>query len=142
MHVLITCKFKKDWINSDKEKEETLIFSRSRAANSAVCDQILTKFNLIQTFMHVLITCKYHKDRIINSREIVETSFFLLYKAYGDFFTSSRVANSAVGCRIWPNFELVRDLMHVLLTCKYKRMDEKLSRKSGDTIIPTIRLWG
>ena len=73
MHVLITCKFKKDWVISNQEKVETLIFRCSRAANSSVGCQILTKFEIIQAFMHVLITCKYHKDWIINSREKVET---------------------------------------------------------------------
>ena len=29
-------------------------------------------------------------------------------------------ANSAVLGPIWPNFELVRDLMDVLITCKYE----------------------
>ena len=30
-------------------------------------------------------------------------------------------ANSAVLCPIWPNFELVRDVMDVLITCKYEK---------------------
>ena len=32
----------------------------------------------------------------------------------------SRAANSAVLGLIWPNFELVRDVMDVLVTCKYE----------------------
>ena len=45
---------------------------------------------------------------------------FLPLKVYGDFSTCSRAANSAVLGPIWPNFELVRDVMDVLLTCKYE----------------------
>ena len=40
------------------------------------------------------------------------------YKSMGVFFKRSRAANSAVSCRILPNFELVRDIMVVLHTCK------------------------
>ena len=36
----------------------------------------------------------------------------------GVFFKRSRAANSAVCCRILPNFKLVRDIMVVLHTCK------------------------
>ena len=36
-------------------------------------------------------------------------------------FRRSRAANSVVSGPIWPKFELVRDFMHVLVTCKYKQ---------------------
>ena len=36
-------------------------------------------------------------------------------------FRCSRAANSVVGGQIWPKFKLVRDFMHVLVTCKYKK---------------------
>ena len=39
---------------------------------------------------------------------------------YGDFSRRSRAANSAVLGPIWPNFELVRDVMDILVTCKYE----------------------
>ena len=35
-------------------------------------------------------------------------------------FSRSRAANSVVSGPIWPKLELVRDFMHVLVTCKYK----------------------
>ena len=104
------------------EKVEKLIFRCSRAANSAVRCQILTKFELVKAFMHVLITCKYHKDWIINSREKVETSFFPIVSLWGIFHTlQDSYSNSTVGCRIWLNLELDQDFMHVLITCKYKK---------------------
>ena len=45
---------------------------------------------------------------------------FSHYKSMGDFSRRSRAANSAVLGPMWPNFELVRDIMDVLLTCKYE----------------------
>ena len=41
-------------------------------------------------------------------------------KVYGNFFRRSRVANSAVLCQIWLKFELVQDIIDVLVTCKYE----------------------
>ena len=38
----------------------------------------------------------------------------------GIFFIRSRAANSAVLGRIWLKFELVRDIIDVLVTCKYE----------------------
>ena len=39
-------------------------------------------------------------------------------------------------------FELVRDFMHVLVTCKYKGSDQEQPRNGGDTIFPIISQWG
>ena len=38
-----------------------------------------------------------------------------------EIFRRSRAANFLVSSPIWPKFELVRDFMHVLVTCKYKK---------------------
>ena len=38
----------------------------------------------------------------------------------GVFFRHSRADNSVVGGPIWPKFELVRDIMDVLVTYKFK----------------------
>ena len=43
-----------------------------------------------------------------------------------DFSRSSRAANSAVLIRIWPEFELVRDIIVVLVTCKYEEIRSKM----------------
>ena len=75
MYVLITCKFKKSLINSNREKVETSILRHSMAAKSLVSRQIWPKFKLIQAFMHVLITCKYQKDRIKNNKDTMDTPF-------------------------------------------------------------------
>ena len=70
--------------------------------------------------MYVLITCKYEKDPIKNSRENVMTLFFPL-QVYGNFFRRSRAANSVVSGQIWPKFELIQDIMHVLITSKFEK---------------------
>ena len=67
--------------------------------------------------MSVLVTCTNEDDQIKNEGAGVFTTFLPLYFC-GDFSRHSRAANSAVLFPIWPNFELVRDVIDVLVTCK------------------------
>ena len=53
----------------------------------------------------------------------------------GIFFKRSRAANSEVHGRILPNFELVRDIMVVLHTCKNK---EDLVKNEGATVLTRL----
>ena len=69
--------------------------------------------------MHVLDTCKNEEDPIKNEGARVFT-IFLPLKVYWGFSRCSRAANSAVLGPIWPIFELIRDVMDVLVTCKYE----------------------
>ena len=96
-----------------------VFFRRSRATNSEVGGGILPKFELIQAFIVVLVTCKNEEDPIKNEGARVLTRFSPL-QVYGNFSRRSRAANSAVLGRIWLKFELVRDIMVVLVTCKYQ----------------------
>ena len=57
---------------------------------------------------------------------------FRLKTLYIDFSDAQWAANSAVRGRIWPNFELTRTLMVVLITCKYE--DNPIKNK-GATIV-------
>ena len=84
--------------------------------------------------MHVLITCKNEDDQIKNEGARVVTRFFPL-KVYGDFSNRSRAANSAVLGQIWPKFELVRDILVVLITCKY---EEDLIKNEGARVDTTF----
>ena len=54
-----------------------------------------------------------------------------------------RAANSVVSGPIWPKFEPVRDFMHVLITCKYKKDRIKNKREKVETSFsPIISQWG
>ena len=78
--------------------------------------RIWPNFELIQALIHVLITCKYQKGSNQKKRRKCDDIIFPIISIW-DFFIRSRAANSAVLGPIWPNFELVRDVMDV--TCKY-----------------------
>ena len=60
---------------------------------------------------------------------------FSHYKYMGDFSRRSRAANSAVLGLIWPNFEFVRDVMDVLVTCKYEEDPIKNEGARVDTTL-------
>ena len=66
--------------------------------------------------MDVLVTCK-NEDGSIKNEGARVVATFSHYK-YGDFSRRSRAPNSTVHSPIWPNFEPVRDVMVVLITCK------------------------
>ena len=60
--------------------------------------------------------------RMIDSKmkELEWSQDFSHYKSMGIFARRSRAANPAVLGPIWPNFELVRDVIDVLVTCDYE----------------------
>ena len=60
---------------------------------------------------------------------------FSHYKSMGIFSRRSRAANSAVLSPIWPNLELVRDVMNVLVTCKY---EEDPIKNRGARVFTTL----
>ena len=62
----------------------------------------------------------------------METAFSH-YKSMENFLRRSRAANSVVSGPIWPKFELVRDFMHVLVTCKYETDRIKSNQEKVET---------
>ena len=83
--------------------------------------------------MPVLVTSNFDNDESIkNERASMETAFSH-YKSMRLFFRRSRAANSVVSGPIWPKFEFVRDIMHVLFTYKYKKDRIKNNREKVAT---------
>ena len=77
------------------------------------------KSNSSKLLMLVLVTSNFDDDSIKNEWASMETPFSH-YKYMGNFL-DLKAANSVVSGPIWPKFELVRDFMHVLVTCEYKK---------------------
>ena len=84
--------------------------------------------------MVVLITCKDEEDPIKYKGARVLTTFSPLL-VYLDFSRRSSAANSAVICPIWLNFELLRDTMVVLVTCKN---EEDPIKNEGARVLTTL----
>ena len=71
----------------------------------------------------------------LNMKALGCSQDFSHYKSIGDFSRRSKAANSAVLGPIWPNFELVRDVMDVLVTCKYEEDPIKNEGARVDTTL-------
>ena len=84
--------------------------------------------------MQVLVTCKNEDDRIKNEGARVFARFLPL-KVYGDFSRCPRAAYSAVLGLIWPTFEILRDVIDVLVTCKY---EEDPIKNEGARVFTTL----
>ena len=59
-----------------------------------------------------------------------------------EIFRRSMAANSVVSGLIWPKFELVRDFMHALVTCKYKKDRIKSNRENVEIPFFPIKSMG
>ena len=79
---------------------------------------IWPKIELNRAFMPVLVTSNFDDDSFKNERASMETPFPII--SLWEFFRRSRAANSVVSGPIWQKFELIRNCMHTLVTCKYK----------------------
>ena len=53
----------------------------------------------------------------------------------------SRANNSVVKSPTRPKFEVIRDFMPVLVTCKFDEIRLKVTEKRGDTVFPIICQW-
>ena len=86
--------------------------------------------------MNVLVTCKNEDDSIKNEGDRVVTTFSH-YKSMG-IFSDARDTNSTVLYPIWPNYELFRDVMVVLITCKNEEDPIKIEGARVFTRFPPI----
>ena len=59
-------------------------------------------------------------------------TIFPIIRSIEVFLRHSRAANSVVGGPIWPKFELIHNIMHVLVTSKFERSDQYQQRLSDD----------
>ena len=60
---------------------------------------------------------------------------FPLYKSMGVFLRRSRAANSVVGGPIWPKFEIIDNIMRVLVTSKFEKGRININ---GDYVMTSI----
>ena len=87
--------------------------------------------------MNALLTCKNEVDQIKNEGARVFTKFLPLY-VYGDFSRRSRAANSAVLDPIWPNFELILDVMDVMDVLVTYQYEEDPIKNRGARVFTTL----
>ena len=90
--------------------------AHSRAVNSAVQGRIWLKFKLIQDVMVILVTFKNEEDQIKIEGARVATIQNI------DFSNTKGQITSTVRGRIWLKFELIRDIVVILLPARMKKI--------------------
>ena len=142
MHVIITCKYKKEWMKNSREKVETP-FSH----HNPICYHGNQWLNLaeFQTHQRSHVCNRYlqvwkgfDQEQPRKGGDIV----FPIISLWGFFFRRSRAANSAVSGPSRPKFKLVRALMHVIITCKYEKDRMKNRREKVVTPFSPLQPYG
>ena len=123
MNVLVTGKYEEDPIKNEGARVDTTLYSNFLDAQGQITLVLVSVSgrNLNSSKLSCMSSLPA-RMRMIDSKmkELECSQDFSHYKSMGIFSRRSRAANSAVLGPIWPNFELVRDLMDVLVTCKYE----------------------
>ena len=119
MVVLVTCKNEEDPIKNEGERVlTTLYINFSDAQGQITLELVVVSGRNLNSSKPSCMSLLPVRMRMIDikMKELDCSQDFAHYK-YGDFSRRSRADNSAV---LGPNFELVRDVMDVLVTCKYE----------------------
>ena len=122
MDVLVTCKYEEDPIKNEGARVDTTLYSNfSDAQGQITLVLVSVSGRNLNSPKLLCMSSLPARMRMIDSKmkELEWSQDFSHYKSMG-ISNRSRAANSAVLGPIWPNFELVRDLMDVLVTCKYE----------------------
>ena len=138
MDVLIACKYEEDPIKNEGARVDTTLYSNYSDAQGQITLVLVSVSgrNLNSSKLSCMSSLPARMRMIESKMKELECSQdFSHDKSMGDFSRRSRAANSAVLGPIWPNFELVRDVMDVLVTCKY---EEDLIKNEGARVDTTF----
>ena len=126
MDVLISCQYEEDPIKKRGARVfKTLYINFSDAQGQITLELVVVSGLNLNSSKLSCMSSLPAKMRMIDSKmKELECS--------QDF---SHYANSAVLGPIWPNFELVRDVMDVLVTCKY---EEDPIKNEGARVFTTL----
>ena len=62
MHVIITCKYEKDWLKTAEKKWQHRFSIITLSVAMGTSSRIWPNFKVIQALMYVIVTCKYEID--------------------------------------------------------------------------------
>ena len=119
MDVLVTCKNEDPIKNEGATVVTTLYSNFSDTQGQITLVLVLVSGRNLNSSKLSCMSSLPARMRMIDSK-MKELECSQDFSHYGDFSRCSRAANSAVLGPIWPNFVLVRDVMDVLVTCKYE----------------------
>ena len=138
MDVPITCKYEEDPIkNRGARVFTTLYVNFSDAQGQITLESVVVSGRNLNSSKLSCMSLLPVRMRMIDSKmkELECSQDFSHYKSIGIFSRCPRAANSAVFGPIWPNFEFVRDVIDVLVTCKF---EEDLIKNEGARVFTTF----
>ena len=137
MNVLVTCKYEEDLIKNRGARVFTTLYVNFSDAQGQITLEwvVVSGRNLNSSKLSCMSSLPARMGIIESKMKELECSQDYSHNVYGDFSRRSRAANSPVLGPIWPNFELVRDVMNVLVTCKY---EEDLIKNEGARVFTTF----
>ena len=141
MDVLVTCKYEEDPIKNEGARVDTTLSSNFSDAQGQITLVLVSVSgqNLKSSKLSCMSSLAARMRMIDSKMKKLECSKdFSHYKSMGEFSRRSRAANSAVLGPIWPHFELVRDVMDVLVTCKYEEYPIKNEGARVDTTFSSL----
>ena len=119
MDVLVTCKYEEDPIKNEGARVDTTLYSNFSDAQGQITLVLVSVSgrNLNSSKLSCMSSLPA-RMRMIDSKmkELECSQDFSHYKSMGIFPD----AQGQLTPQIWPNFELVRDVMDVIVTCKYE----------------------
>ena len=118
MVVLVTCKNEEDPIKNEGARVFTTLYINFSCAQGQTPELVVVSGRITNSFKLSCISSSPARMKMIQSKmkELEWSQHFSHYKSMRIFSRHSRAANFTVHCPIWPNFELVRDFMVVLIT--------------------------
>ena len=131
MNVLVTCKYEEDPIkNRDARVFTTLYVNFSDPQGQITLESVVVSGRNLNSSKLSCMSSLPARMRMIESKmkELECPQDFSHYK-------------SMVLGPIWPNFELVRDVIDVLVTCKYEEDPIKNEGARVVNIFPILTLW-
>ena len=140
MDILVTYQYEEDPIkNGSASVFTTLYINFSDAQGQITLELVVVSDRNLFSFKLSCMSSLPARMRMIDSKmkELECSQDFPHYKSMGFFFRRSGAAYSTVLSPIKPNFELVRDVMDVLVTCKY---EEDLIKKQSARVVTTFSL--
>ena len=123
MDVLVTCKYKKDPIKNEGARVDTTLYSNFTDAQGQITLVLVSVSGRnLNSFKLSCMPFLPARMRMIDSKmkELEWSQDFSHYKSMGIFQIAQGQLTPQSLVRFLPNFELVRDLMNVLVTCKYE----------------------
>ena len=117
----------------------TTLYNNFTDAQGQITLELVVSGRNLNSFKLSCMSLLPARMRMIESKikELECSQDFSHYKSMGDFSRCPRTAYSAVLGPIWPNFELVRDFIDVLVTCTY---EEDPIKNEGARVLTTLSI--